>query len=436
MTRNRKLPMGASRSGERYAWFVVVVLTLAYMISFVDRYALGLLIQPVKASLLLTDFQIGLLLGPAFALFYVSLGIPAGLYADRGNRMRLLVLGVAFWSLMTAAASLATGFGSLFVTRLGIGVGEAVLAPCAISVISDYFPAHRRARAISFYMSGSLIGAGLAFIGGGALTEALQALQWSVPSMPAEDWWRIAFVLIGLPGLAIALSLLAVREPPRVDEGVDAAGRSGIGQFIRSMQCSPAVYAAILIPMGGVVILGYSSLWYVALFDRAWGSGARDAGLVIGTIYVAASISGTVLCAWLTARLARRGVAHASLACVGIGLAIMLPGYIGFPLMPGVGSAAPLLALAIVGQAIATAAGPAAMMAQCPPASRASASAFYWLVINLFGLSLGPPPIGWLTDWLGGPHHLGAALSIQAAASGMMALSAIIIFGRRMARAA
>lgn len=150
----------------RYQWYVVVLLLLVFVLSYFDRYILTLVVEPIKKSLHLTDFQVGLLLGPAFSLFNVVMGIPLGWYADRSSRKWILIVGIVIWCTMTTASGFATTFVALLVLRLGLGLGEAVVSPCSVSMISDYFERARRGRAISVYMAGPYLGAGLAFLVG------------------------------------------------------------------------------------------------------------------------------------------------------------------------------------------------------------------------------------------------------------------------------
>ena len=146
----------------RHAWYMVILLTVAYVFSFVDRYVLGLLIEPIKADLNLTDTQIGLLLGPAFAIFYATMGLPLGWLADRKRRTAIVAAGVFVWSIATAASGLAKSFAHMFAARMAVGIGEATLSPCAMSMISDSFPKERRGRPIAFYTMALSLGAALA----------------------------------------------------------------------------------------------------------------------------------------------------------------------------------------------------------------------------------------------------------------------------------
>ena len=147
-----------SNTKSSSAWIMVSLMMVAYIFSFIDRYILGLLIEPIKADLNLTDTQIGLLLGPAFAIFYATMGLPLGYMADRMKRISIVSIGIFVWSLATAASGFAQNFWHLFTARMMVGVGEATLSPCALSIINDSFPAEKRGRPIGVYTMGMSIG--------------------------------------------------------------------------------------------------------------------------------------------------------------------------------------------------------------------------------------------------------------------------------------
>ena len=161
---------------SRYGWYAVAVLILAYTFSYVDRTILTLMVKPIRASLHITDLQISLLHGLAFAIFYTLLGIPIARFADRGNRTRIIMAGIAVWSVMTALCGFARSFGQLFLARIGVGVGEAALSPAAYSMLSDYFRGNALTRALSVYTASIYIGAGLALLIGGALIASVPAM--------------------------------------------------------------------------------------------------------------------------------------------------------------------------------------------------------------------------------------------------------------------
>ena len=160
---------------RKYAWYVAALLSLVYILAYMDRYILALFIEPVKASLGLSDFQIGLLIGPAFVILFATAGLPIGWLVDRKNRTAILTAGIVAWSVMTAACGLAKTFWSLFLMRVGVGIGETTVTPCAFSLLSDYFPQGTRPRAIALFSIGAPVGAGASYIVGA------RCLRWSAP---------------------------------------------------------------------------------------------------------------------------------------------------------------------------------------------------------------------------------------------------------------
>lgn len=205
---------GSAYPEPRRAWGLVVVLTIAYAISFVDRQIISLMVEPIKAYLHLSDTQISLLMGPAFAVFYTIMGIPLGRVADKFNRRNLIVIGMTLWCLMTAASGLARNFAQLFVARMGIGVGEAALSPAALSMISDSFPPEKRTSPIGFYNSAIYIGSGLALVLGGVVIQIVtNSPPVNVPLVGELVPWQTTFIIVGLPGLIIA-AIIGVRRQP------------------------------------------------------------------------------------------------------------------------------------------------------------------------------------------------------------------------------
>ena len=198
---------------RRYANYVLGVLFLVYVLNFVDRQILSILAKDVKQDLGLDDADIGFLFGTAFGVFYSLFGIPLGRLADNSNRVRLITVGLALWSAMTAFSGLARNGLQLTLARIGVGIGEATASPCAYSLISDYFPRDKRATALAIYSSGIFIGGGLSLFIGGAIVDT-----WN-RNFPGGHWglvgWQVAFMAVGLPGLVLALLVATLREPLR-----------------------------------------------------------------------------------------------------------------------------------------------------------------------------------------------------------------------------
>lgn len=220
---------GTDAAQKRYAyeWYVVLICMLAYIFSFVDRQILALMIEPIKRDLQLSDTQFSLLHGLAFSLFYAFMGIPIALLADRYSRPRIIAIGVAFWSLATAACGLSKNFGQMFLARIGVGVGEAALSPATYSMLSDMFPRHKLGRAVGIYSIGSFIGGGLAFLIGGYVIDLLKSVDSvRLPGVGELRPWQVTFFIVGLPGVLVALLiLLTVRDPQRKGLRHDADGR-------------------------------------------------------------------------------------------------------------------------------------------------------------------------------------------------------------------
>src|SRR6516225_4325259 len=197
-----------------YAWYVVIVLTAIYMLSFVDRQILSLLVPQIERDLNIKDTEIGLLGGPAFALFYTFMGLPLGRMVDSVNRSRLVAICIVIWSLFTSMCSAARTFGTLFLARVGVGVGEAGLGPAAYSMIADYFPREKMGAAISVYYMGLFFGTSLAQLVSGVTVQALSRTPvLTLPLLGTIASWRVTFLIVGLPGVFFALLALTIREP-------------------------------------------------------------------------------------------------------------------------------------------------------------------------------------------------------------------------------
>ncbi|HEV2746528.1 MAG TPA: MFS transporter [Allosphingosinicella sp.] len=199
-----------------YAWYALGVLVIVYALNFIDRHILSILAEDIKADLRLEDAQIGFLYGTAFAVFYALFGIPLGRLADSWYRGRLMAIGLALWSAMTAVSGFANSFAMLATARIGVGIGEASASPAAYSMISDYFPKERRATALSIYSSGLYIGGGLSLPIGGLVLSRWNSTWPEAANAPLGlAGWQAAFLAVGVPGLLLALWVLSLREPPR-----------------------------------------------------------------------------------------------------------------------------------------------------------------------------------------------------------------------------
>ncbi len=254
-----------------YSWYALGVLTLIYLVNFVDRQILSILANDIKADLGLTDAGLGFLYGTAFAIFYALFGIPLGRLADGWSRTRLLSIGLALWSLMTALSGFARNGATLGVARVGVGVGEATANPCAYSLISDWFPQRLRGSALAIYSSGLFVGSGLSLLIGGMIVQSWNA-AWPAGAPLGLAGWQVAFLAVGLPGLGLALWVLTLREPVRgAIDGIPSAGdphpwRGFIGQVMLIVPPLTSVGAA----RRGVGALAANLVVAAALAAAAW----------------------------------------------------------------------------------------------------------------------------------------------------------------------
>ncbi len=386
-----------------YAWYVVVVLTIAYVVSFLDRQILALLVEPIKHDLGISDTRMSLLLGFAFALFYTLLGIPAGRLADRLDRRWIITGGITLWSIMTGLCGLARDYSQLFLARIGVGVGEATLNPAALSLISDYFPPASRARPLGFFAMGVSVGAGCALVAGGWLIETIAAAPpVSLPLVGTLYPWQTVFLVLGIPGLLVAALMGTVREPQRHGRlqrstGVDA--QLGIREALGYLRGRWRGYAGIVLGMSGATLLGYGFLsWLPALFMRTWGWSIAQVALVQGLVLLTAGPISVYAAGWFADVLSRRGDRAAHLRVFTWLAGVMTASAVALSLAPGPWWAAGFFFINVLGSAGLTAVATAGLMLITPNQLRGQASAIYYFTINVTGLTLGPVAVAVLTD--------------------------------------
>jgi len=412
-----------------YAWYVVVVLTVAYVVSFLDRQILALLVEPIRRDLGLSDTQIGLVMGTAFALFYTILGIPIGRLADRYSRRGIIAAGITVWCFMTAACGLSRNFGQLFLARVGVGVGEATLHPSALSLISDYFPRRSRGRAIGFYNMGVSVGAGIAMILGSWIIAAIIEMPPIILPLVGELYpWQTVFLVVGLPGLLVAALMTTVREPERrgkiritTADGHEIEQLS-IRQTVGYLLDRWRLYGSHFLGMSVVTCIGYAYLfWIPTMFVRTWQWDIPRIGMAYGMVNLIAGPIGVNLGGWLADRLYLRGQRDGHMrACFRFSL-LFIPCSVLAPLMPTAELTVAMLVPAGIGAAGVTATGPAALMMVTPNQVRAQTTALYYFVISVIGLSVGGVAVGAMTDYIFGDEMaLRYTLAIVAAAAGLV----------------
>ncbi|TQV86196.1 MFS transporter [Exilibacterium tricleocarpae] len=380
------------------SWYALSVLFIAYTFSFIDRTIVSLLVEPLKADLNLSDTEVSLLHGFAFAIFYTLLGIPIARLADNYSRKRIIAIGVAAWSLATCLCGLAGRFWHLFLARVGVGVGEAALSPAAYSMICDLFPRQMLGRALGIYSMGVYIGAGLAFLIGGYLIGiAFTADTVQLPLVGSLKPWQLVFIVVGAPGLLVAVLVMTLREPKRLGGG-PAAGLP-----------LAAVFSLVKRERGTFLnhFMGFAALgllfnaflaWAPSLLIRQMGYTTAEAGLQIGIAIMVFGSLGIVAGGWHTDRLTRRQVPDAPIRTGLLAGCWLLPVGIAMPLVATPGLKAILLALFFFWSAFPYAAAAAAMQMAAPPQLRAQASALYLFCLNFIGIGMGATLVALLTD--------------------------------------
>jgi len=396
--------------GERTAYptavqarFTLAVVLVAYILSFVDRQIMTLMVGPIRADLQISDFQMGLLHGLAFALFYCILGIPIGRLADLKSRKHIVAIGIAAWSVMTAICGLAQTYASLFLARIGVGVGEAALSPATYSLLADSFPPERLTRAMAIYTTGITLGSGLAYIVGGSVIALVsQAGAQVLPLIGTVKPWQMAFFIVGLPGLLVAGVALLLREPARrglvAAEGGQAKQQLPFGTVLRYLRQRWQRYLPIYLLNACFAIVGYGAFsWYPTMLMRNYGVGPGTVGVSFGLIVLIAGTLGTLCGAVFTERLARRYADAHLRAVMLIALAAIIPAALG----PQMGSFAASLALLTPAMFLLNSyfsLSITALQLITPNQMRAVNSSLLLLTSNILGLGLGTPLVGYLTD--------------------------------------
>ena len=366
------------------------ILLVVYIFNFLDRQIVNILAEPIRRDLNISDTQIGLLTGIAFALFYTVLGLPIARYADRPgtDRAKLIAGALAIWSGMTALCGLAQNFGQLLLARVGVGVGEAGCTPAAHSLIADSVPPERRASALAFYALGIPIGSLLGMLIGGILADTIG--------------WRKAFLFVGTPGLLLAVVVTLLLRDPRRKRVLDARKPVlpvlGMGAAIKSLLLS-RTYVLLLAAGSAASFLSYGKgTWTTIFFQRTHGLSASEVGFWFGIGGGIAGIAGTILGGWLADRFGRTDRRHVMTA-PAIGMAIAAPMAYAAYFMTDWRLALLLLLLPTLLNSLYY--GPTYSSAQglVPLQARAMASAALLFCQNLIGLGLGPLFFGMLSDW-------------------------------------
>lgn len=380
--------------GQR--WYVLIIMMLAYTINIADRYVMSTVLEPIRLELKLTDGGVAFLTGVSLALFYVTMGIPLSWIADRYNRKNLLAISMTVWSAMTAFCGMSQGYMQLLLARIGVGIGEAGGTPSCNAIVADYFPADRRAMAMTVFALGAPIGAWLGADMAGAVAAAYG--------------WRSAFFVLGIPGVILALIIfLTIKEPAR--GRLDAVSDDPAPPIMETVKFLWSQKAAVHAMMGSGVsaLWGWGLMWFTPTFiQRAYGLDVGEAGAVVGPIHLVMGIGASLLTAWLVARPAYVDPRKILRLLAVVTALATIPSIIAY-WTHSLSLATAMWWMFI--PAIYFYIGPAFSLAQnlAPPKMRAMFIAISLLIANVFNLIVAPQGVGFLSDYFAGPAGADAA---------------------------
>jgi predicted MFS family arabinose efflux permease len=381
-------PLDSPYASARYRHYVLFILTITYAFNFIDRQLISILQESIKQDLALSDTQLGLLTGFAFAVFYVTAGIPIARWSDHGNRRNIVSLAIGVWSFMTAISGACVNYTQMLLARIGVGIGESGGTPPAHSMLSDIYPEEQRATAISIYSLGINIGVMFGFLLGGILNEYLG--------------WRWAFVILGLPGIILALIIkTTIKEPTRGWSDVTPSSHAtySLREVIKTITSNPVTrqffLAAMIFSIGGYGVFN----WLAPFFIRSHEIGTASLGMWLSLSIGLFGGIGTFLAGVLTDRFGKRNKGWymwiPAIAAIGI-----VPLYLVIFTTQNTSLALWLNFIPSMMLAIYIGPGIAVLHTNVKPTMRATASALFYFVVNIIGLGLGPTIIGGVSDYL------------------------------------
>ena len=418
------------------AWWVVFVLLCCYTLSFIDRQILALMVGPIKQDLNINDFWFAQLTGTAFAVLYSFLGVPIGILADSSNRKRIIAVGIAIWSLMTAFSGTARSFIALFMYRIGVGMGEAALSPCAYSMVADSFPKEKRAWPMGAYSMGTYVGAGIAMIFGGMIAQyiiGLGPMTW--PILGEMRPWQVIFFVVALPAIPVLLLLLTIREPKRQDLGVgETQHKVDFRATMRYMQDRWQLYLLTILGISILALISYAVFgWYIEFFIRIHHWQRADAGLTFGLIVLFCGAGGMFSAGAISDRLLAKGHKDAPLRTARYSAMALIIPLILAPLMPDARWTVVLLIPGVFALGFHVGLGPSALQAVTPNKMRGQVIAIYLLLLNLLAQIGGQSAPAFLNNYVFHDEMmLGTSLSITVGVAAVAAILLLTAAAKRM----
>ncbi|HMO44440.1 MAG TPA: MFS transporter [Rubrivivax sp.] len=405
------------------ASYLMAVLIVAGILSYVDRQILSLLVQPIRADLHITDTEFSLLHGFAFAILYAILGLPLGRYADRANRRNLIIAGVVFWSLATIACGLAETYTQLFIARICVGIGEAALAPASVSMICDAYRDKSRGTALGVFNTSIYLGIGVSIVIGGVLLGMIKNQPvMDLPLFGLRKSWQAAFIIVGLPGLLLALFMLTLREPAR---RTSVAAPPPLSEALAYFRKHRFLMIGLSAGFAFFALAAYGlSAWAPTFLLRQHGWPIPQAAVAYG---VAVTIGGTlgVGLSGVAGDWWRNSGRIEARLLLSIGSMVFWTLFVVLAVNASDGKVAVFqLGLAAFCSSVAIGAGGTALQDIVPDWLRGQAIAGYLLILNLLGLGTGPTVVALVTDKV---FHSDAALGKSIAAVGVPAIASGIL---------
>jgi MFS family permease len=417
------------------AWRLGLLLFAANTLSFIDRQILTIMIDPVRAELQVSDTQISLLHGIAFASLYAVLGLPLGRIADRSDRPRLIALGIAIWSAMTAVSGMARDYSHLFIARMGVAVGEAALAPAAVSLLSDRFARKRLASAIGLFQAGIFVGSALALIAGGWVLGQLGSTVEFGP-MGRIASWRFLFLAIGLPGILLAFAFLFVAEPRRRQPARSTEAQPP-AEVLAWLWVRRRVYGWHFLAFTAITTLAYGTLaWAPSVLIRIHGMTTMQAGFALGVTLLIFGPLGVLSSGRLVDSLLARSISGGPVIAAVFGIILFSIATPTFGLASSASIVAATAVLLCFSQGFPYGVATASLALVTPAELRGQVTAIYLMISNLVGLSLGPLLVALATDRLFGDDlAIGFSFALLPAIVSPVALAALLALYRPYAAA-
>ena len=400
---------------RRAGYSAVVVMTLAQVFAFIDRQIPAMLVEPIKQDFSLNDSQIALLGGAAFSIFYAIMALPIGYAVDRYKRVNVLGTGIFVWSLMTTFAGLANSFGRLFGARIGVAVGEAVMAPVSVSLVSDYFPQNKQGKPMGIITAGVYIGIGATLIGGGYLIDYLTDIGGlTIPGIGYFKPWQATFLVVGVPGILISIAAFMLHEPRRL----------GLVQTSEKDSISINIFSHLiknkstLIPMfSGLIFMAlifYSfTFWAPSMMVRTHGLSLTEVGFSLGIITIISSILGTICSGAVVDYLRSRGRTDAPIRTAMFACIFAMPAICLAPLVENLVAAWTLIGVYLFFISSFAPIGLLAVSGVSSNEVKGQMAAVHAFLMMAFGLSLGPQITAFFTDFiLQDESKLGLAVSL------------------------